>query len=91
MDARQDRSKIWFMGGPELDKEIVDKFGGDCAALLEGRYDDWREAPLPALAGIVIGDQLSRNAYRGTAKMYAADVKVLDWAKHLLVSGRGGD
>ncbi len=27
-----------------------------------------------------------RNAYRGTAKMYAADGRVLGWAKELLVS-----
>lgn len=28
-----------------------------------------------------------RNAYRGSAKMYAADERVLGWAKELLVSG----
>ncbi len=32
------------------------------------------------------GDQLFRNAFRGTAKMYAADDKVLSWSKALLVS-----
>lgn len=32
------------------------------------------------------GDQLFRNAFRGTAKMYAADDQVLAWAKALLVS-----
>lgn len=34
-----------------------------------------------------VGDQLFRNAFRGTAKMYAADDQVLAWAKALLSSG----
>ena len=36
------------------------------------------------------GDQLFRNAFRGTAKMYAADDKVLAWAKTLLVRSAVG-
>ena len=40
--------------------------------------------PLPSPAG----DQLFRNAFRGTAKMYAADEKALAWAKGLLVRRR---
>ena len=41
---------------------------------------------LPRASTCQAGDQLFRNAFRGTAKMYAADDKVLAWAKALLVS-----
>ena len=72
-----------------VDAEIVRRFTPDCEALLRGEYDSWAARPLEALAGIIIGDQLSRNAFRGTPRMYAADSKVLAWAKQLVVS-RGG-
>ncbi|PSC67458.1 hypothetical protein C2E20_8870 [Micractinium conductrix] len=81
--------KLWFMGGAEVDADIVRRFGADCQALIEGQYDGWaaQGTPQATLAAIVIGDQLCRNAFRGTAKMYAADPRVLGWAKGLLASG----
>lgn len=138
-DSRPQQMKVWFMGGPEVDAEIVRLFGGDCEALLAGTYDGWQQGPAAeALSGILIGrlvswqwhrrlrmalharrnaaasspqrdgaassapfphltvhraapehlagDQLFRNAYRGTSKMYAADGNVLGWTKGLLVS-----
>jgi uncharacterized protein (DUF924 family) len=69
-----------------VDAEIVRRFTPDCEALLRGEYDSWAARPLEALAAIIIGDQLSRNAFRGTPRMYAADPKVLAWAKQLVVS-----
>lgn len=68
----------------------MSQFRGDCEALIAGQYDAWQHVPLEALAGVILGDQLMRNAFRGTPKMYAADPKVLAWSKALLVSrGRG--
>jgi uncharacterized protein (DUF924 family) len=69
-----------------VDADIVSRFKPDCEALLRGDYDAWQRQPLEALAGIIIGDQLARNVYRGTARMYAADPKALAWSKSLLVS-----
>lgn len=86
-DTRPEKAKVWFRGGPEVDAEIVSLFLPDCEALLAGQYDGWRTQPLGALAGIILGDQLFRNAFRGTAKMYAADERVLAWAKQLVASG----
>lgn len=86
-DKRAEKFKIWFQGGPAVDAEIVDKFMPDCEALLSGECDSWVALPQGALAGIVLGDQLFRNAFRGQAKMYAADGRVLGWAKALMASG----
>lgn len=86
-DTRADRSKIWFQGGPAVDEEITSKFGEYSEALIRGDLDDWHTGGniYDALAGIIIGDQFCRNIYRGTAKMYAADGRVLSWAKDLVV------
>ncbi|EFN58745.1 hypothetical protein CHLNCDRAFT_140444 [Chlorella variabilis] len=86
-DTRPQCSKLWFGGGPEVDAQIVSQFRGDCEALIAGQYDAWQHVPLEALAGVILGDQLMRNAFRGTPKMYAADPKVLAWSKALLASG----
>ncbi|KAL4457960.1 hypothetical protein ABPG75_012825 [Micractinium tetrahymenae] len=86
-DTRPQKAKVWFRGGPEVDVEIVSLFSPDCEALLAGAYDGWPAQPLGALAGIILGDQLFRNAFRGTAKMYAADERVLAWSKQLMASG----
>ncbi|KAL4426987.1 hypothetical protein ABPG77_009548 [Micractinium sp. CCAP 211/92] len=86
-DTRPQKAQVWFQGGPQVDAEIVSLFSPDCEALLAGQYDSWPAQPLGALAGIILGDQLFRNAFRGTAEMYAADGRVLSWAKQLMASG----
>lgn len=40
-------------------QEIIENFKTDCEALAQGQYDDWQGA-YGRLAGIVIGDQLTR-------------------------------
>ena len=86
-DVRPERMSIWFGGGPAIDAEIISKFGSACEALNKGDLDAWYEGGnvLETLAGIIIGDQFCRNAYRGTAKMYAADSKILTWANSIVV------
>lgn len=86
-DSFPARSKVWFQGGPEVDAEITQRFGGLCEGLLRRELDGWQaEGATTALAAILVGDQMFRNAFRGTAKMYAADPKVLPWTKALVVS-----
>lgn len=87
-DIRGERMPLWFQGSADTDAEITSKFGASCEALIRGDLDSWYEGgnTLETLAGIIIGDQFCRNVYRGTAKMYAADPKILAWAKGLVVS-----
>jgi uncharacterized protein (DUF924 family) len=90
-DTRAEKMGMWFSGKPELDAEIVAAFGADCEALLRGEYDAWAAPdaePAEALAAILVGDQLARNAFRDTPKMFAADEKTLAWALALADSGR---
>lgn len=92
-DTRPEHAKKWFGGGPVVDAEIISKFGEDCEALIRGDLDEWHKGGniYDTLAGILIGDQFCRNVYRNTAKMYAADPRVMSWAKDLVESGKYKD
>lgn len=89
-DTRSAYSEKWFRGGKAVDEEITSKFGEDCEGFIRGDLDSWNTTGniYDTLAGILIGDQFCRNVYRGTAKMYAADDRVISWAKDLVETGR---
>lgn len=59
----------WFMGGEKVDAEVQEKFGADVAAVRRGDHDGWKNEPMSCLAGVVLMDQFTRNAYRGTPEM----------------------
>jgi uncharacterized protein (DUF924 family) len=65
----------WFEGGAELDAEINARFGATVDAAMAGALDAWQGTPRGRLALILLLDQLTRNRYRGTARMYAGDAK----------------
>lgn len=78
---------VWYGKSSEVDEYIRSTFLGDLNDLKAGRLDSWRGELLPCVAGIVLGDQLSRNACRDTAEMYAADPIALAWCKGLIADG----
>jgi uncharacterized protein (DUF924 family) len=59
----------WFKGSASIDAEVKAAFGGDVEAIGSGDYDDWKQDTLSCLAGIILMDQFTRNAYRGTPQM----------------------
>jgi uncharacterized protein (DUF924 family) len=70
----------WFQGGPEIDTEITERFGGVLEQARRGELDSWAETPRGRLALIVVLDQFSRNVYRGSSLSYAQDEKALELA-----------
>ena len=86
MAALERRGGKWFYGGPEVDREIAARFGGDLERARRGELDDWAEAPRDRLALIVLLDQFSRNVFRGTPLAFAQDGQ----AQRLAVSGLEG-
>jgi len=88
-DTRPQKKATWFQGGAEVDRMIFDTFNDDCEALLRGDYDSWSDSNEvhETLAGIILGDQFFRNAFRETPKMYAGDMTSLRWAKDLVARG----
>ena len=58
-------------------QRIRRKFEADLLKAAEGGYKDWENSPRGRLALIILFDQFSRNIYRDTEKMYAADALAL--------------
>ena len=70
----------WFQGGPEVDREIAERFGEVLEQARRGELDHWAETPRGRLALIVVLDQFSRNVYRGSPLSYSQDEKALELA-----------
>jgi uncharacterized protein (DUF924 family) len=70
----------WFAGGPEVDREISERFGEVLERARRGELDHWAQTPRGRLALIVVLDQFSRNVYRGSSLSYAQDEKALELA-----------
>jgi uncharacterized protein (DUF924 family) len=80
----------WFRKDPNLDATIVQRFGLLIEQALVGGIDDWVAPPLaalPALARVIVLDQFTRNAYRGSARAFAGDALALQTARALVASG----
>jgi uncharacterized protein (DUF924 family) len=74
--------EAWFNRDPEFDREIRDRFESVYEEAAAGRLDHWKSEARSCLALIVVLDQFPRNMYRGDARMYAADEKAREAARH---------
>ena len=81
------RHDWWYEGGPAVDEEIRDRFGGlvprACARKLMG----WRETSDGALALVLLLDQFTRNLHRGTVGAYAGDACAFEVVNHVIDRG----
>lgn len=78
----------WFQKDAEFDAQIRERFGALIELALAGQLQAWEEDdPLTALALIVLLDQFTRNAYRGTPRSFAGDALALHAARKLVADG----
>ena len=77
----------WFGGGPEVDREISERFGDVLEQARRGALDSWAQTSRGRLALIVVLDQFSRNVYRGSPLSYAQDQKALELAVEGIEAG----
>jgi len=82
-----DRMKTWFGGGPAVDDEIRRRFGADVDRAVAGGYADWKETPRGRLALVLLLDQFTRNAHRGTPAAFSGDPRALSLAIEALEAG----
>lgn len=83
-DAGPDR---WFAKDPDFDTAFRDAFL-DLHATAAGRgCDEWCATPRGSLALALLLDQFPRNAFRGTAHMYATDPLARHFARGALAAG----
>lgn len=74
----------WWKKDPAFDTLIRERFGPTIEAAARGELDHWTETIEGVLALIILFDQFTRNAYRGTAAMYQHDHLAQDLARLFL-------
>jgi uncharacterized protein (DUF924 family) len=70
----------WFRKDPAFDATIRLRFGDAIEAALTGELEAWRTEPQSALAHVLLLDQFTRNAFRGSARAFAGDAEALSTA-----------
>lgn len=85
------RQGLWFTRSEATDEEIRKRFGAVLLEALAGRLQSQAQHPLGWLALIIVLDQFTRNAYRGTAKAFAGDALALALAQQGIDAGRDQD
>jgi len=96
-DGLKKAGRLWFGvedGKPlsaeekhAIDEDIRNKFGEDLQKFKEGKYDEWPETAKGVTASCILGDQMSRNIYRGKSEAFAQDGKVRGIVKKALDNG----
>ena len=76
--------EAWFTKDREFDREIRDRFEPVYEEAAGGGLDHWKSEAQSCLALIIVLDQFPRNMYRGDARMYAADEKAREAARHAI-------
>jgi len=72
-DAPHQPRDVWFRKDDAFDREVRERFAEVLAAGIAGAFGEWCTTPHGALARVVLLDQLTRNAFRGTAEQFAGD------------------
>jgi uncharacterized protein (DUF924 family) len=79
--------KIWFSADPAFDAEVLSRFAELVEQAKSGAFDHWAEGAEGALALVILLDQMTRNIYRDSPEMFAADGKALAVAKGAIERG----
>ncbi len=77
----------WFRKDAAFDAAIRERFGATIERALAGGLLEWDTTPHGALARLVVLDQFTRNAFRGTARAFAGDALALAAARAAVARG----
>lgn len=77
----------WFAKDEAFDATFRQRFEAAHEAAASGRLAAWEETADGSLALLVLLDQFPRNAYRGTARMFATDAQALALARRAVERG----
>jgi len=77
----------WFRKDDEFDNAIRREFGEALAIALAGGFGEWCTTAEGSLARILLLDQFTRNAFRGTPGAFSGDARALATAEHAVERG----
>lgn len=77
----------WWQASDAFDEKVRERFGNTLAAAGAGELASWRGTPHGRLAEIIVLDQFSRQAHRGSGKAYAFDAQALALAQEAVRQG----
>ena len=77
----------WFAKSDAFDARLRARFAGRVEEARSGALDRWATVPEGALARILLLDQLPRNLYRNTPRMFETDAMARDAADAALEAG----
>jgi uncharacterized protein (DUF924 family) len=78
---------LWFAKNDEFDRRFRTRFLALHEAGARGELDEWIISAEGALALVILLDQFPRNAFRGTARMYATDRRARPVAGAAIAAG----
>jgi uncharacterized protein (DUF924 family) len=81
----------WYQGGPELDREIGQRFSTAVDDAIAGRFDAWTAHAEGRVALLVLLDQFPRSIHRDTPKAYAGDARAVALAREMDEDGSARD
>lgn len=85
--AEDRQREVWFRKDAAFDAQVRERFGAKIEDALAGRLEDWDATADGALARVVVLDQFTRNAFRGSARAFAGDVQALAGARAMVARG----
>lgn len=83
----RDASGDWFSHDPAFDQRFRERFLDLHFSAARREYDDWIGTPAGSLALLILLDQFPRNAFRGSAHMYATDPLARHFARMAHAAG----
>lgn len=86
-DAAKTASGRWYAEDDQLDHEIRRKFSEAIEQALSGALSSWEETAEGALALVILLDQFTRNAYRGSPDAFSGDAMAREVAARALGKG----
>lgn len=78
----------WFRKDAAFDASVRQRFGDAIAGAVDGAFVEWDRDPRGALARIILLDQFTRNALRGTPGAFSGDARALAAARAMVDGGR---
>jgi len=79
--------QIWFRSTPEFDAAVRANFATDHHEATTGAFAAWEDAPLSALAQVMLLDQVPRNIFRSTPRAFVSDHLALAATNRALARG----